>query len=172
MNLERKITLFNLFNFTIIFFMYIKFYHIDGLNKREIICNFRHIWEQLIGKELNDKYGIYIITLYHYPAIITTIIALIISKELKNFLINFLYISFIGYTNLLFKGCLVRKYEKELMNGDETIVTKLMNMVFDVYFKIFNIEPKLENKIVAVFYLFFFIYILLSIKLISLLSKT
>ena len=58
----------------------------------------------------------------------------------------------------MFKGCLVRKYEKELMNGDETIVTKLMNMVFDAYFKIFNIEPKLENKIVAVAYIFFLIY--------------
>lgn len=82
-----------------------------------------------------------------------------------------MFISFIGYTNLIFKGCLVRKYERKLLNGEDSYPTKLMNEGFDIYFSLFNIEPSLNNKIVGAFYVFFTVYVALAIKLIYLLSS-
>ncbi len=170
MKFERCLTLFNLFNFVVIFSLYVKFYHIDGMKKYEIIDTFRETVNGIIGKETNDKYGIYLITLYHYPSIISSILALILVNDLKDYLINFLFISFIGYTNLIFKGCLLRKYERQLLNGEDSYVTKMINFTFNKYFDAFNIEPTLNNKILTVFYVFFVGYIALSIKLIYLLK--
>ena len=82
-----------------------------------------------------------------------------------------MFTSFIGYTNLIFKGCLVRKYERQLLNGEDSYATKLMNWVFNTYFSLFNVEPSLNNKIVGVFYVFFIVYAALAIKLIYLLSS-
>lgn len=171
MNIERSLTLFNLFNFVLISGLYIKFYHIDKKDKYEIVHTMRETCNNIVGKNINDKYGIYFITAYHYPAIISTIVALILAKDLKYFIINFLFISFIGYTNLIFKGCLIRKYERELLNGEDSYATKAMNATFNMYFSLFSIEPTLNNKIVAVFYVFFVVYVGLAIKLIYLLSN-
>ena len=41
MKFERGLTLFNLFNFVVIFSLYVKFYHIDNEKKYEIIDTFR-----------------------------------------------------------------------------------------------------------------------------------
>ena len=171
MNVEKGLTLFNLFNFTVLFGLYIKLYHIDGMTKYEIVDNMRDTCNNIVGKEINDKYGIYFITSYHYPAIISTLVALVLVNNLKYFIINFLFITFIGYTNLIFKGCLVRKYERQLLNGEDSYATKLMNKAFDIYFSLFNIEPSLNNKIVGVFYIFFTVYVALAIKMIYLLSR-
>lgn len=170
MNIERGLNLFNLFNFTVLFGLYIKLYHVDGMNKYEIVQTIKDICEEIIGKDFNDKYGIYFITLYHYPAIITTILALILVTDIKYFIVNYMFIAFIGYTNIIFKGCLVRKYERLLLNGYDSYVTRIMNRLFDVYFTIFNIDHTLNNKIVSMFYVFFIAYIALSVKLLNILS--
>ena len=171
MNVAIFLTLFNLFNFTVLFGLYIKLYHIDGMTKYEMVDNMRDTCNRIVGREINDKYGIYFISSYHYSAIITTIVALVLVNNLKYFIINFMFISFIGYTNLIFKGCLVRKYERLLLNGGDSYATKQMNQAFNIYFSLFNIEPSLNNKIVSVFYVFFIVYVALAVKLINLLSN-
>ena len=91
MKFERGLTLFNLFNFSILFSLYIKFYHIDGMKKYEMVGTFRDTVDRIIGKENNDKYGIYLITFYHYSSIITLILALILVNNLKDYTINFFF---------------------------------------------------------------------------------
>ena len=160
MNIERSLTLINLFNFVILFGLYIKFYHIDKKDKYEMVNTMRETCNNIVGKNINDKYGIYFITAYHYPAIISTIVALILVKDLKYFIINFLFISFIGYTNLIFKGCLVRKYERELLNGEDSYATKAMNATFNMYFSLFNIEPSSLIIRLLQCFMYFLLYML------------
>ena len=168
---ENYVTLYNLFNFIVIFGLYINMYHIDGMDKKEIIQNIKHTCNQILGEERNKNYGIYYITFYHYTATISSTLGLFLANDVKNYFFNFILISFIGYTNLIFKGCILRKYERELLNGEDSYVSRLINSTFSIYFSLTNTENTIKNKVTTVFYFFTSIYIILGLKMVYLLRK-
>ena len=154
--LSRKIyiiiTLINVLIFTILGGLFCRYLVIEKMEKYDFLHMIKNNVESVVGKDNNRNYFIYILLFLHTLYSIIIIISLTFTPYIDIYIVNVAIALFVVYTNLEYKGCLIRKYEKIVFRDSNNYDPGELfpHLFFRLLSKIFGYEFKINDKVLFV----------------------
>ena len=177
MDISRKIyktiTLINVGIFTILGYLFWRYLIIDNMEKYEFLYMIKYNIDNIVGINNNRNYFIYIVLFLHTLYSTIVIICLLFTPYIDIYVLNILIVLFVVYTNLEYKGCLLRKYEKIIFKETEQIDPGefFPDLFFRILSKILKHDFTLNDKVLSVMFIGFILSILILLRFIKLLRK-
>lgn len=167
------ITLINVCIFTILGYLFWRYLIIGNMEKYEFLHMIKYNIDNIVGKENNSNYFIYILLFIHTLYSIIIIISLTFTPYIDIYIINGLIALFVVYTNLEYKGCLLRKYEKIVFkDSGKTDPGKIFpHLLFNILSKMLNYDFTMDDKVLFVMLFGFILSIMVISRFIKLLRK-
>jgi hypothetical protein len=110
--------------------------YICEMDKYEIVVDVRQKVDNIIGHDNNNTIGIAIFLAIHAIFAISLGAATILNSDIKYYILNILAVALIVFTNLYYKGCLLRKYERQFFtttNDPAKIAQSPLNFLISLF---------------------------------------
>lgn len=151
-----------------IVFSWLLFYYsyIRKMDKYEIVADVRQKIDNIIGHNNNNTIGISVFLAIHAIFVISLGAVTILNREIEYYILNVLAVLLIVFTNLYYKGCLLRKYERQFFtstNDPAKIAHSPLNFLISLFT---NRTPTKTDQVLFVFIVFYIILLSLLIKFI------
>lgn len=175
---RKNYILITVINFFIVSFfgsLLFKFTVIDNYTKYEFLDFMKEITDNIFGEYVNKYYIVYLIFLIHGIYSLGISFCLFTTEYLDIYIANILILMFVMYTNLEYKGCLLRKYEKMFFTQDNNNIDPgafFPYLAFKIIGKIVGFTFNKEQEILTVFFGAFIMSIIFLMKLLYLVHKT
>ena len=125
------ITLINVLIFTILGGLFCRYLVIEKMERYDFLHMIKNNIDSIVGKDNNRNYFIYMILFLHTLYSIIIFISLTFTPYIDIYIVNVAIAIFVVYTNLEFKGCLLRKYEKMVFR---IVIIMILVNYFHIYF--------------------------------------
>lgn len=167
------ITLINVIIFTILGGLFCRYLVIEKMERYDFLHMIKNKIESIVGKDNNRNYFIYMILFLHTLYSIIIFISLTFTPYIDIYIINVAIVIFVVYTNLEFKGCLLRKYEKMIFRDSDNYDPGELfpHLFFRLLSKIFNYEFNINDKVLFVMGFGLLLSILVLLRFIMLLRR-
>lgn len=164
-------------NFLIVSFfglLLFKFTMVDNYTKYEFLDYMKKITDNIFGEYVNKYYIVYLIFFIHGLYSLGISFCLFTAPYLDIYVVNLFILMFVMYTNLEYRGCLLRKYEKMFFTDDNKNIDPgawFPHLAFKIIGHICGFTFNKEQEILTVFFGAFIMSIAFLIKLLYLIYK-